>query len=172
LAGEAVEVSVDHRGSAVGGAGPDMTRQQGHGYGPEELASSHGGVPSFRGDRQETTPGRPAQNLTREPRYAYTGFSKKRLVLANPGPAITGLPLMVASLLARRFVRSWGRLAAAGRRCISTGSLGWCEIGSPAVQGQRPDQFVDPARFGDVDHPNGPVRYPPFAGVHRLLRDQ
>ena len=43
LAGEAVQVGVDHGGSAVGGVGTEVARQQWHGGGLEELASLHGG---------------------------------------------------------------------------------------------------------------------------------
>ena len=42
-AGEAVEVSIDDRGSAVGGVGTEVARQKWHGGGLEELASIHGG---------------------------------------------------------------------------------------------------------------------------------
>src|SRR5207253_2084486 len=43
LACEAVEVGVDHGGSAVGGVGTEAARQQWNGGGLEELASLHGG---------------------------------------------------------------------------------------------------------------------------------
>jgi hypothetical protein len=62
LAGEAVEMAVDHGGSAIGGFGPEMAYHEWHGGGPEELASLHGGLLpdgrcfSMRVDGSGTTP--------------------------------------------------------------------------------------------------------------------
>ena len=50
LACEAVEVGIDHGGSAVGDVGTEVARQQWHGGGLEELASSHGGFLPDGGD--------------------------------------------------------------------------------------------------------------------------
>jgi hypothetical protein len=44
LAGEAMQMGIDHRGSAVICFSPWAARQQWHGGGLEELASVHGGV--------------------------------------------------------------------------------------------------------------------------------